>query len=60
MLIADSIKLAVAVVLYIYMFMSNRQRDMEQGSARLGEKEVIELGMQDLTEVDNKGVRYVL
>lgn len=48
------------VVLYIYMFMSDRRRVMEQGSVRLGEKEVIELGMRDVIEIDNKGFRYVL
>ncbi|KAI9642556.1 hypothetical protein NHQ30_009361 [Ciborinia camelliae] len=60
MLIAYSLKLAMAIVLYVYMFMSNRRRDMEQGLVRPTEKEVIELGMRDVTEIDNKGFRYVL
>ena len=60
MLIAYSIKLAMAIVLYVYMTISNRRRDMEQGPARLSEKQVIELGMRDMTELDNKGFRYVL
>ncbi|KAG4033012.1 hypothetical protein MFRU_005g00360 [Monilinia fructicola] len=60
MLIAYSIKLAMAILLYIYMFMFNKRRDIEQGLARLSEKEVIELGMRDVTEIDNKGFRYVL
>ncbi|KAH8595990.1 major facilitator superfamily domain-containing protein [Bisporella sp. PMI_857] len=60
MLIAYSIKLLMAFVLYIHMFMFNRKRDREQAAAPVDEKEAIELGMHDVTEIDNKGFRYIL
>ncbi|ESZ94401.1 putative MFS transporter [Sclerotinia borealis F-4128] len=45
MLIAYGLKLALAIILYVYMFVSNKHRDMERGLVILSEKEVIELGM---------------
>ncbi|TVY53544.1 putative transporter [Lachnellula cervina] len=60
MLIAYSIKLVMAFVLYIHMYMFNRTRDREQAATPLDEKEAIELGMHDATEFDNKGFRYIL
>ena len=52
------------VLLYIYMAMVNKKRDQEAQSAPISseqdEKEAIERGMQDMTELDNKGFRYAL
>lgn len=55
----------MVVVLYVYMWSINKARDRE--AAREGgqlspeqEREAIEKGMQDITEIDNKGFRYVL
>lgn len=64
MLVGYSIKLLMVVVLYIFMWRSNKARDAEQ--AALGElsdeaeREAINLGMHDVTELDNKGFRYIL
>ena len=68
MVVAYSIKLFMVFVLYIHMWMFNRNRDREEAAARAGagtgrvvdEKEAIELGMHDVTEIDNKGFRYIL
>jgi heme/copper-type cytochrome/quinol oxidase subunit 2 len=60
MLIAYSIKLLMAVLLYLHMWMFNRKRDREQADTPIDEKEAIELGMHDVTEIDNKGFRYIL
>ena len=64
MLVGYIVKLGAVVVLYIYMYMVNKKRDRE---AREGgvegtgeEKEAIEKGMHDATELDNKGFRYTL
>ena len=64
-LIGYCIKTVMVVVLYVYMWSANKARDRE--AAREGgqlsteeEKEAIEKGMQDMTELDNKGFRYVL
>ncbi|KAK8080101.1 hypothetical protein PG997_007919 [Apiospora hydei] len=59
-----SIKTIVVAVLYFYMWAVNRKRDREVAEAgqlsREEEKQAIELGMQDVTELDNKGFRYSL
>ncbi|KAE9368156.1 MFS general substrate transporter [Stipitochalara longipes BDJ] len=60
MLIAYTIKLLMAVLLYVHMWMFNMRRDREQGENPVDEKEAIELGMHDVTEIDNKGFRYIL
>lgn len=64
MLVGYSVKLAMVVVLYIYMFTSNKKRDAEQAArGELSEEEermAIEAGMHDMTEYDNKGFRYIL
>jgi len=60
MLIAYSIKLTMAIVLYIYMWSFNMRRDRAQAGMEMDEKDVIELGMHDVTELDNKGFRYTL
>jgi hypothetical protein len=64
MLVGYSVKLLMVVVLYIFMWHSNKTRDAEQ--AGLGElsaeagREAIERGMMDMTELDNRGFRYIL
>ena len=54
----------MVVVLYAYMYAVNKKRDREAAqSTSLSvdeEREAIERGMQDQTELDNKGFRYVL
>jgi len=64
MLTGYSVKLAMVVVLYIYMWRSNKTRDAEQAArGALSEEEeraAIESGMHDMTEIDNKGFRYIL
>jgi hypothetical protein len=60
MLAAYSIKLLMAVLLYLHMWMFNKRRDREQEGAPIDEKDTIELGMHDMTEIDNKGFRYTL
>ena len=64
MLVGYSVKLLMAVVLYVYMFMANKKRDREAVEAGAHsdeeEKAAIERGMRDLTELDNKGFRYSL
>ncbi|OTB02238.1 hypothetical protein M426DRAFT_264727 [Hypoxylon sp. CI-4A] len=64
-LVGYCLKTAMVIVLYVYMWSVNKKRDRE--AARYGpglseeqEKEAIEQGMQDVTELDNKGFRYVL
>lgn len=52
-------------VLYVYMWSVNKKRDREAAaiSSQLTpdqEREAIEMGMHDATEIDNKGFRYVL
>ncbi|KAK6949769.1 hypothetical protein Daesc_008090 [Daldinia eschscholtzii] len=64
-LIGYSVKTVMVVVLYIYMWMVNKKRDREAalegpGLSEEQEKQAIEQGMQDTTELDNKGFRYVL
>ncbi|KAF3064462.1 hypothetical protein GL218_01831 [Daldinia childiae] len=64
-LIGYSVKTVMVIVLYIYMWSVNRKRDREAALEGFGlseeqEKQAIEQGMQDVTELDNKGFRYVL
>jgi MFS family permease len=64
MLVGYIIKLLSVIVLYIYMSIVNKRRDREAATAGLAaveeEKEAIEMGMHDITELDNKGFRYTL
>ena len=67
MLVGYTVKLAMVVILYIYMFSVNKSRDREAALAvddaddsTLKESLAIERGMQDMTELDNKGFRYAL
>ncbi|CZT10409.1 hypothetical protein WAI453_012036 [Rhynchosporium graminicola] len=64
MLVGYSVKLAAVIVLYIYMWKSNKSRDAEQAArgelSEEEEREAIERGMLDMTENDNKGFRYTL
>jgi len=64
MLVGYSVKLAMVIVLYIYMFRSNKRRDREQAergeASDEEEREAIEKGMLDMTEIDNPGFRYIL
>lgn len=57
MLVGYSVKLVSILVLYVYMYRENKRRDA-LGPA--DEKTAIELGMQDVTELDNPGFRYSL
>ena len=55
----------MVVILYAYMWSVNKKRDREAAAlgteaAEAEEKAAIERGMQDATELDNKGFRYVL
>lgn len=65
MLVGYSIKLAMVVVLYIYMWRQNKARDAEDAARSDAEqeaiiKEGIEMGMHDVTELDNRAFRYIL
>lgn len=64
MLIGYSVKLVAVLVLFAYMWSVNKKRDRESASGvQLTEeemKEAIEAGMHDVTEIDNKGFRYIL
>jgi len=64
MLVGYSVKLLMVIVLYIFMYRSNRSRDAEQAArgeiSEEEEREAIEKGMLDVTEIDNKGFRYIL
>ncbi|RFU29593.1 hypothetical protein B7463_g6734, partial [Scytalidium lignicola] len=64
MLVGYSIKLCMVVTLYIYMYRSNKKRDAEHAArgelSEEEEREAIERGMLDQTEIDNPGFRYVL
>ncbi|KAK5206895.1 hypothetical protein LTR41_007428 [Exophiala xenobiotica] len=64
MLVGYIIKLLAVIMLYIYMSIVNKRRDREAATTGLAaveeEKEAIELGMHDITELDNKGFRYTL
>ncbi|KAH7118846.1 major facilitator superfamily domain-containing protein [Dendryphion nanum] len=64
MLIGYCIKLCMVLVLYFYMWSENKKRDRESASGihltPEEEKVAIEEGMHDVTEIDNKGFRYIL
>jgi hypothetical protein len=64
MLVGYCIKLLMVLVLFAYMWSVNKKRDRESASGiQLTEEEeklAIEEGMHDVTEVDNKGFRYML
>ncbi|KAF2717498.1 MFS general substrate transporter [Polychaeton citri CBS 116435] len=64
MLVGYSVKLLMVCVLYFYMWSVNKKRDREASATDyLSEEEeraAIERGMQDVTEIENKGFRYVL
>lgn len=57
MLVGYSVKLAAVLVLYLYMYRANKARDALGLS---DEKTAVELGMHDVTELDNPGFRYQL
>ena len=64
-LVGYSVKTVMVVILYVYMWTVNKKRDRAAAvagsrEADEEEKEAIERGMQDMTELDNKGFRYVL
>ena len=54
----------MVLVLYAYMWSVNKKRDREAAQSEalsdIEEREAIERGMQDMTELDNKGFRYAL
>ena len=64
MLVGYTVKLLSVVVLYIYMWGVNKQRDREAANSGLSKEDLeragIESGMQDMTELENKAFRYVL
>ncbi|KAG9726480.1 MFS general substrate transporter, partial [Aureobasidium melanogenum] len=61
MLVGYVVKLGMVVVLYVYMYTANKKRDREAGNMSVEEERLaIEQGMQDQTELDNKGFRYTL
>ncbi len=64
MLVGYSVKLTAVIVLYIYMYRSNKSRDAAHAArgelSEEEEREAIERGMLDMTEIDNKGFRYTL
>jgi hypothetical protein len=64
MLIGYSVKLVAVLVLFVYMWSVNKKRDRESASGihltKEEMKEAIEAGMHDVTEIDNKGFRYIL
>ena len=57
-------KTVMVIILYAYMWAMNKKRDREAAQSAvlsdIEEREAIERGMQDVTELDNKGFRYVL
>ncbi|KAI1393189.1 MFS general substrate transporter [Hypoxylon trugodes] len=64
-LIGYCVKTTMVIVLYLYMWLVNKKRDRDAATygSRLSaeqEKEAIEQGMHDVTELDNEGFRYVL
>ncbi|KAI1827394.1 MFS general substrate transporter [Xylaria intraflava] len=65
MLIGYSVKTVMVIALYLYMWSANKKRDREAAAggpelAAEREKNAIEQGMQDVTELDNPGFRYLL
>lgn len=57
MLVGYSVKLAMVIVLYIYMVRENKKRD---AAGHSNEDAAIKSGMHDQTELDNPGFRYSL
>ncbi|KAF2833596.1 MFS general substrate transporter [Ophiobolus disseminans] len=64
MLVGYSIKLCAVLVLFAYMWSVNRKRDRESAGGEMltreEEREAVEAGMHDVTEIDNRGFRYIL
>lgn len=64
MLVGYSVKLLMVTVLYVYMYTANKKRDRADAAEGTINEETkfaaIERGMQDMTELDNKGFRYSL
>lgn len=62
MMIGYIVKLLMVLLLYAYMWSVNRKRDRAATGHEqsLEEKEAIERGMHDVTEIDNPGFRYTL
>ncbi|KAK6440758.1 hypothetical protein LTR95_003008 [Oleoguttula sp. CCFEE 5521] len=64
MLVGYSVKLTAVIVLYVYMWTLERERDREAAvegeTSEEIERAAIDRGMHDVTELDNKGFRYVL
>ncbi|KAI8934304.1 hypothetical protein NX059_009043 [Plenodomus lindquistii] len=64
MLVGYSVKLTAVLVLFAYMWSENKKRDRQSASGiHLTDKEeqaAVEAGMHDVTEIDNKGFRYIL
>lgn len=57
MLVGYSVKLAMVVLLYVYMSRVNKARD---ALGEANDAKAIEMGMHDQTELDNPGFRYTL
>lgn len=60
MLIGYSVKLIAVLVLFAYMYSVNKARDRASASTEEETQAAIEAGMHDVTEIDNKGFRYIL
>ena len=64
MLVGYTVKLLLVSILYAYMWSANKKRDRAaEAEGTLSDEEklaAIERGMQDMTELDNKGFRYSL
>lgn len=62
MMVGYIVKLVMVLVLYAYMWSVNKQRDRAAVDSEQSqvEKEAIERGMHDVTELDNPGFRYTL
>jgi hypothetical protein len=62
MLVGYTVKLIAVLVLFAYMYSVNKARDRASASADPEEerKAAVEAGMHDVTEIDNKGFRYIL
>lgn len=64
MLVGYSVKLTAVIVLYAYMYSVNKKRDREVTEQGLAsddeERAALDRGMEDATELDNRGFRYSL
>ncbi|KAL2009580.1 hypothetical protein VTN00DRAFT_5387 [Thermoascus crustaceus] len=63
MLVGYAVKLIAIITLYIYMYLENKRRDRMAADGEIpgnGDRDAVENGMLDQTEIDNKGFRYVL